>query len=110
MFSFQASYFAPKRANIRYCQNEFTAGCAHIIIKESLRQLVNGKFPGCEIPCVQENYKFSQFSLKQWENRVYNTSRYWQISHLSNIMVYFKSEQNFAYFVYDKKNALIVTN
>ena len=77
MFTFQASYFAPKRHNTSYCSDEVTAGCAHIIVKESLRTYVGGGggSGSCRRPCVNHKYKTSQFRLKMWPPRVGNTSR-----------------------------------
>ena len=75
--AFQASFLAPKRPNTHYCQDEITAGCAHMIVKETLRNFVSGHYQAeCTKPCVQPQYKLSQFALNMWPRKVQNTSRY----------------------------------
>ena len=55
---------APKRPNTHYCQDEITAGCAHMIVKETLRNFVSGHYQAqCIQNCVQPGYKLSQFAL-----------------------------------------------
>ena len=63
--------------NTHYCQDEITAGCAHMIVKETLRNFVSGHYQAeCTKPCVQPQYKLSQFALNMWPRKVQNTSRY----------------------------------
>ena len=77
-YYFQVSYFAPKRHNTNYCNNEFTAGCAHLIAYETLREYVLGNSNPdiiCKRPCIHQEFKISKFELKLWPSRVANTSR-----------------------------------
>ena len=76
LLHFQASFLAPKRPDTHYCQDEITAGCAHMIVKETLRNFVSGHYQRqCPTPCVQSQYKLSQFALNLWPTEVENTSR-----------------------------------
>ena len=81
-FIFQASYFELKRATTSYYKDEVTAGCAHLLVKETMRKLSGPKFPGCPRPCTNPKYKMSKFGLNMWAPRVRNTSR---------LFVYFSS-------------------
>jgi hypothetical protein len=84
----QVSYFAPLRNHSVYCEDEVTAACAHVIAKETMRQLVGSNFPNCMLPCRHQKYELLQFVLNMWPPRVPNSSRLFVYLSSSDVMVH----------------------